>query len=118
MVTDLVGFTSMTESGQSPASSTASGFLPAAIASDDRAVSRFVREARAAGKLAHPHVVSVYSIGVKEQGFNELPYAAMVSKKYGLDASERVVEDARVALDLVAGVVGEELGPEGIERLG
>ena len=33
-----------------------------------------------------------FSIGVKEQGFDELPYARMVVNKYGLEARERVVE--------------------------
>jgi asparagine synthase (glutamine-hydrolysing) len=33
-----------------------------------------------------------FSIGVKEQSFNELPYARMVSDKYGLTAHERIVE--------------------------
>ena len=33
-----------------------------------------------------------FSIGVKEQGFNELPYARMVSDKYRLSARERIVE--------------------------
>ena len=33
-----------------------------------------------------------FSIGVKEQTFNELPYARMVSDKYGLDAKERIVK--------------------------
>ncbi len=47
--------------------------LPAAIAADDRAVTRFVREARAAGRLNHPNLVSIYGMGVKEQ----VPYFAM-----------------------------------------
>lgn len=33
-----------------------------------------------------------FSIGVKEQRFNELPYARRVSSRYGLQARERVVE--------------------------
>ncbi len=33
-----------------------------------------------------------FSIGVKEQSFNELPYARMVSDQYGLQAHERIVE--------------------------
>jgi asparagine synthase (glutamine-hydrolysing) len=33
-----------------------------------------------------------YSIGVKEQDFNELPYARMVSDRYGLQAREKIVE--------------------------
>lgn len=33
-----------------------------------------------------------FSIGVKEQGFNELPWARMVADMYGLESHERVVE--------------------------
>ncbi len=33
-----------------------------------------------------------FSIGVKEQGFNELPYAKMVSDKYNLEPHNRIVE--------------------------
>lgn len=33
-----------------------------------------------------------FSIGVKEQSFNELPYATMVSDKYGLDAKQEIVK--------------------------
>lgn len=35
--------------------------------------------------------VPSFSIGVKEQGFNELPYARMVAERYGLEAHEEVV---------------------------
>jgi asparagine synthase (glutamine-hydrolysing) len=38
-----------------------------------------------------PGPVPSFSIGVKEQGFNELPYARMVSSRYGMDAHEEVV---------------------------
>lgn len=41
--------------------------LPAGISADDRAVTRFIQEARLAGKLSHPNVVSVHGMGVKEQ---------------------------------------------------
>ncbi len=47
--------------------------LPAAIAADTRAVTRFVREAQVAGKLNHPNVVSIYGMGLKEQ----VPYYTM-----------------------------------------
>ncbi|HEY5998237.1 MAG TPA: asparagine synthase (glutamine-hydrolyzing) [bacterium] len=33
-----------------------------------------------------------FSIGVKEEGFNELPWARLVAAKYGLTARERIVE--------------------------
>lgn len=41
---------------------------------------------------ASPEPVPVFSIGVKEQGFNELPYARQVAARYGMEAHERVVE--------------------------
>lgn len=36
--------------------------------------------------------VPSFSIGVREQQFNELPYARMVTERYGMEAHERVVE--------------------------
>lgn len=36
--------------------------------------------------------VPVFSIGVKEQGFNELPYARMVVDRYGMESFERIVQ--------------------------
>ena len=41
-------------------------FLNAQKAEDEKSVARFLREARAAGKLAHPNVVSVYDAGRAE----------------------------------------------------
>jgi asparagine synthase (glutamine-hydrolysing) len=40
------------------------------------------------GKTPFP----TFSIGVKEQSFNELPFARMVTERYGLDGHEEVVE--------------------------
>jgi asparagine synthase (glutamine-hydrolysing) len=36
--------------------------------------------------------VPVFSIGVEEQGFNELPYARMVAQRYGMQAYEEIVK--------------------------
>ena len=36
--------------------------------------------------------IPTFSIGVKEQGFNELPYARMVVDRYGLEPHEKVVK--------------------------
>jgi serine/threonine protein kinase len=47
--------------------------LHPSVAADTRAVTRFVREARAAGKLHHPNVVPVHGIGVND----DVPYYAM-----------------------------------------
>jgi hypothetical protein len=41
--------------------------LPPGIAADERALQWFVREARTAGQLSHPNVVSVYGMGLKDQ---------------------------------------------------
>ena len=38
-------------------------FLPKSMAQQDRLVQRFVREARAAGKLSHPNIVAVHDVG-------------------------------------------------------
>jgi asparagine synthase (glutamine-hydrolysing) len=37
-------------------------------------------------------VVPTFTIGVREQQFNELPYARMVSSRYGMEAHEQVVQ--------------------------
>ncbi len=36
--------------------------------------------------------VPVFSIGVKDQSFNELPFARLVADKYGMEAHERIVD--------------------------
>ena len=48
-------------------------FLPKKLAQDERIVARFLREARAAGQLAHPNIVSVHELGLA----NGLHYIAM-----------------------------------------
>ena len=47
--------------------------LPAGVAADSTATTRFMREAQAAGKLNHQNVVAVYSMGITQQ----TPYYAM-----------------------------------------
>ena len=41
-------------------------FLPKKLAQDERIVARFLREARAAGQLAHPNIVSVHELGLAD----------------------------------------------------
>ncbi len=47
--------------------------LPGAVAADDKAFHRFMREARAAEKLSHPNIVGVHGMGQEEN----TPYYAM-----------------------------------------
>ena len=42
--------------------------------------------------VSQEQAVPVFSIGVKEQSFNELPFARMVSERYRMEAHEEVVE--------------------------
>ena len=49
--------------------------LPVGIAADDKAYMRFMREAKAAGKLNHQNIVHVYGMGVEEN----TPYFSMLT---------------------------------------
>jgi serine/threonine protein kinase len=48
-------------------------FMPAHLVADDELKSRFVREAKAAAKLHHPHIVTIYEVGE----YKNLPFFAM-----------------------------------------
>jgi hypothetical protein len=49
--------------------------LPAALAADQRAFLRFLREAKTAGQLHHPNIVAVHAMGQHET----TPYYAMLT---------------------------------------
>src|SRR5438093_1565274 len=40
--------------------------LPAGVAADNKAFMRFMREAKTAAQLSHPHVVAVFGMGVEQ----------------------------------------------------
>ncbi len=78
-------------------------FLPAELAADLERRQRFLKEARAASALNHPHVCIVYDVGETTDG---LPYIAMEFIEGGsLDAvlKKRRLENAQI-VDLAAQV--------------
>ncbi len=68
--------------------------LPAGFAADDRMFQRFLREARAAGKLNHPNIVPIFATGIREH----TPYYAME-----LVAGETLAQILRRAVEAPGG---------------
>ena len=68
-------------------------------------VGRFLREARAAGALSHPNIVTIYDVG-EADGF---PYIAMELLD-GVPLDEHLRETGRMALQTVARIGGQVAG--------
>ncbi|MBI1336134.1 MAG: protein kinase [Phycisphaera sp.] len=66
-------------------------FLPEAVANDDKALKRFVREARAAARLNHPNVVTVYDVArTKTTCVLAMEFVDGVSVQHLLDSKGRM----------------------------
>lgn len=101
--------------------------LPDAIANDPEIKARFVAEARAAGKLTHPHTVGIYEIG-EDEGTNYLVMeyvgggnlADEISKRGALPVLEatRLMADATrgVAAAHAAGLIHRDIKPANLLR--
>lgn len=76
--------------------------LPSIISESERLdmVRRFEREARSAGKLAHPNIVTIYEVG----SANGMHYIAM-EFMYGKTGREVLNEEGRIAPDRVLNIV-------------
>jgi serine/threonine protein kinase len=75
--------------------------IPGAVGQDSQAVERFMREARAAGKLRSEHVAKVYDVGMLAAG---APYIVMEYLE-GRDLSAVVEADGALEPDIAADYV-------------
>ncbi len=100
-------------------------FLPESAARDERAAERFIVEARAAAKLDHPNVCSIYEVGRSEKG---QPFIAMAYYE-GEELSDRLargelsLEETRDIIKQVAtgleaahqaGIVHRDIKPQNL----
>ena len=85
-------------------------FLPTRLAQNEKVVQRFLREAKAAGKLAHPHVVGVHDAGQMEGLYfiameyvdgnsvhSHIRQSGPYSEKVTLDISGQIAEALKMA---------------------
>jgi urea transport system substrate-binding protein len=81
--------------------------LPEQLADDDKALSRFLAEAKAAGKLNHANVVSIYEIGQEGQAYYlvmELITGGSASDGLDLRHAYSVLDATRIAIDACKGL--------------
>lgn len=100
-------------------------FLGALLDNSEEYRQRFLREAKAAARVSHPNIVSIYDIGTQEgSAFIAMEYVegpnlgSYVRKKGCLEAREaiNIIVQACSALDAVhaAGIVHRDIKPENI----
>ena len=97
--------------------------LSPALAQDEIATERFLREARISAKLHHPHIVAIYDVGLHDG----VPYMSIAYEPGGTVAQKtdargdakfalRIVRDIAGALDYAhsQGVIHRDVKPENI----
>lgn len=98
--------------------------LPAGFAVETKALLRFLREGRAAGKLRHPSIVGVHAMGIE----SDTPYYAMLtgqsprrslrSGQRGFEFTRESMESLEEAHDLGLSVGGDLIAPESLDVAG
>jgi serine/threonine protein kinase/ABC-type branched-subunit amino acid transport system substrate-binding protein len=81
--------------------------LPEELAGDERALERFLAEAKAAGKLNHPNVVAIYEIGQEGRAYflvMELIPGGSVADGVDRRHARHVLEATRIAIDACKGL--------------
>lgn len=81
--------------------------LPKELAEDEKALGRFLAEAKAAGKLNHPNVVSIYEIGQEGQAYflvMELIPGGSISDGFDQQHAYSVLDATRIAIDACKGL--------------
>jgi serine/threonine-protein kinase len=98
-------------------------FLAPALVSDDAARSRFMREARIAASLQHPHIVPIHDVGVHEgHPYIAMEYvpggtvATLLGKPVANHTALQIIRSMAGALDYAHahGVVHRDVKPENI----
>lgn len=84
-------------------------FLPPSLAASDESEKRFVREARAASALEHPHIATIYEIGTSEAGHRFIAMAyyegETLKEKLAREKSFSVDEASRYARQIASALV-------------
>jgi predicted ATPase len=98
-------------------------FLPAEFARDPERLDRFVREARTASALNHPHICTVHALGEREghpyivmEFIEGLTLHAMIARRPPVEDVARLIAQVARALAAAhaAGVVHRDVKPENV----
>ena len=77
--------------------------LQAQLISDSLSVKRFHQESKAASRINHPHVITVYDFGISPQG---LPYIVMDYLE-GTPLSDLIKEEGQVGVERTIKIIGQ-----------
>ena len=97
--------------------------LPAALASDEVRLQRFIQEAKAASALNHPHILTIYEIGTHgDSKFIATEYIDGETLRQKMDRGMRLFDALEIASQIAgaltaahaAGIIHRDIKPENI----